>query len=436
MTTAPVLSDALRHGPRKPSTPVVDVAGVRMTAEAADFAESVEDLISAYVERAAKQVAAQAAARALEASRAGVRDMALDVNALRADLHALQRAAEPSAARPWEMGERAPFGALRTHRGSLWQCANRAGATAEPSPGADWLVVADGIAAIEVAPVVGDPRRTVIRVHTGAGATREVSLHVPAVVWRGTWSADTRYTKGDAVIRNGSSWVCVRGTLGGEPGKSDDWHLMSQRGKPGASPTPAAVARELASIALGVDLDAHAAAVETFGIETAERRAALPAPVSVGSLMSQVCGEAAKLLPRAAEVAGDDHFGDANSFAVEYSLGMVAMAASEPERIELHEDFARRVGTLIAWRRDAFAALDAVADAISRPRLGDASSLIRLCATAQSAPSDPRQRAIAATLGYAMGAPANLLGSEPASYAVGRLRALMDQSDLKLLPRV
>lgn len=49
---------------------------------------------------------------------------------------------------------------------------------------------------------------------------------------RGVWIKDARYVVGNLVSRNGSMWLCDNPTYE-EPGKSDDWSLVAQRGPKG-----------------------------------------------------------------------------------------------------------------------------------------------------------------------------------------------------------
>lgn len=55
----------------------------------------------------------------------------------------------------------------------------------------------------------------------------------PGLTYKAGWTEDTVYMEGDIVTRGGSAWYCNTDHTNGEPGSSEDWNLMVQRGQRG-----------------------------------------------------------------------------------------------------------------------------------------------------------------------------------------------------------
>jgi hypothetical protein len=55
----------------------------------------------------------------------------------------------------------------------------------------------------------------------------------PGMVWRGTWSGDETYVRGDVVTQQGGMWVCIASRSTGEkPGCGPTaWKLCVKRGR-------------------------------------------------------------------------------------------------------------------------------------------------------------------------------------------------------------
>jgi hypothetical protein len=53
--------------------------------------------------------------------------------------------------------------------------------------------------------------------------------------FRDTWRPDAIYVPGDVCIRRGSSWCCIKDSVGIPPGSgnTDQWRLMVERGRDG-----------------------------------------------------------------------------------------------------------------------------------------------------------------------------------------------------------
>ena len=143
-------------------------------------------------------------------------------------------------------GERGPEGYLRTvrtyvekdqyeerelvrHRNGLWQarCATRTTPSAESD---DWLLLAEGIAGIQVQSAA--PHSHQIELALSSGETHRLSIDVPRLNDCGTYNKQRAYVAGDSVLWNDVRWV-AKGATEGEPGKCDDWYVEAMRGPRG-----------------------------------------------------------------------------------------------------------------------------------------------------------------------------------------------------------
>jgi hypothetical protein len=122
-----------------------------------------------------------------------------------------------------------PAGRLATYRGGLWQALDDTGQ--EPGTGADWRLLANGIADISGFLDEDDPRLMTFAVNMSSGDTVNLAASLPIPVHRGPWQAEATYQPADEVFHNGSSWRARRETKSAPPG--DDWLLVASRGERG-----------------------------------------------------------------------------------------------------------------------------------------------------------------------------------------------------------
>lgn len=55
-------------------------------------------------------------------------------------------------------------------------------------------------------------------------------------IWKGTYSSTTAYKVGEAVLHDGSAWLCTKAGTGKTPSTSSTyWTLMAQKGNTGAT---------------------------------------------------------------------------------------------------------------------------------------------------------------------------------------------------------
>tara|TARA_R100000734_G_C3305211_1_gene95734 strand:- start:164 stop:916 length:753 start_codon:yes stop_codon:yes gene_type:complete len=50
------------------------------------------------------------------------------------------------------------------------------------------------------------------------------------IVWRGTYAGGTAYTPDDAVVLNGTSYICIANTTGNSPPNATYWNVLAQGG--------------------------------------------------------------------------------------------------------------------------------------------------------------------------------------------------------------
>jgi hypothetical protein len=60
----------------------------------------------------------------------------------------------------------------------------------------------------------------------------------PGLVWQGSWDESTKYSVGDAVSYQGSSFIATAANQDEAPDGSDVWHLLAQKGEPGTVGSP------------------------------------------------------------------------------------------------------------------------------------------------------------------------------------------------------
>ena len=53
------------------------------------------------------------------------------------------------------------------------------------------------------------------------------------IVWRGTYAGGTAYTPDDAVVLNGTSYICIANTTGNTPPNGTYWNVLAQAGTNG-----------------------------------------------------------------------------------------------------------------------------------------------------------------------------------------------------------
>lgn len=94
-----------------------------------------------------------------------------------------------------------------------------------------WHTIVRGIAEFEVH-LAEDQRTVTMRTAMTDGEVIERSVAVPTMIYRGVWQEGVAYAAGDAVTRDGSTWLAKTATLG-TPGGCDDWQLAVKRGRDG-----------------------------------------------------------------------------------------------------------------------------------------------------------------------------------------------------------
>jgi hypothetical protein len=60
------------------------------------------------------------------------------------------------------------------------------------------------------------------------------TIQLPAIVYRGVWTAVRGYEPGDSVTWRGSLWMCLRATSAKPDEASSDWQLAVKRGRNGS----------------------------------------------------------------------------------------------------------------------------------------------------------------------------------------------------------
>ncbi len=100
-----------------------------------------------------------------------------------------------------------------------------------PLEKAGWHVVVRGVDAITV-DLAEDLRSVTVRHALTDGAVVEKQVKVPALVYREIWREGT-YEQGDAVTRDGSTWICRVASTTATPGTSEDWKLAVKKGRDG-----------------------------------------------------------------------------------------------------------------------------------------------------------------------------------------------------------
>jgi hypothetical protein len=124
---------------------------------------------------------------------------------------------------------------LVTHRGGLWQALNNT--AEEPGVGADWRLIANGLADISGFQDENDPRLLTLAYQMSSGSTVNLEARFPLPLHLGKFETGKTYEPGDEVAWTGSTWRAVRPTSGEPP--SADWLLVAkagERGRRGAEP--------------------------------------------------------------------------------------------------------------------------------------------------------------------------------------------------------
>lgn len=128
-------------------------------------------------------------------------------------------------------GQSYPEGTIGLWGGGVWYARGQTRGT--PDNDTSWKLMVEGI-------------RDLIVEHTAEGChlefmlssgdIRGYDLTIPKVEHLGAWKPDTEYRELQEVAWNGATWRAIRGTLSEPP--SDDWRLVSQRGKSGPRGEP------------------------------------------------------------------------------------------------------------------------------------------------------------------------------------------------------
>lgn len=85
--------------------------------------------------------------------------------------------------------------------------------------------------------VVYDGERTLTHRYVRGERVKEVTVVFPVTIYRGVWTNETPYERGDQVSDGGSTWTALAASKGIKPGQrleaSRCWQLSSQRGRQG-----------------------------------------------------------------------------------------------------------------------------------------------------------------------------------------------------------
>lgn len=115
-------------------------------------------------------------------------------------------------------------GTFASHKGGLW----RAKTTTSGMDG--WELVCDGISGIDIAQ--GADRTVVIQCTKASGTAQNFTLNLPSLIYKGVYSAQIIYAKGDMVTFGGGVWHCD-GEAEGKPGEAKGWTLAVKKGRDG-----------------------------------------------------------------------------------------------------------------------------------------------------------------------------------------------------------
>ena len=136
-------------------------------------------------------------------------------------------------ARPYREGEAYDTGAVVTYSGGTWQARNK---TARRPPGrvGEWLLLAQGIRAINAYQSRTDPRDFGFTITFASGQAIDLPLYLPLPLHRGPYRAGERFITGDEVENDGATWRATRLQPEGAPDADNaDWQLVSARGRQG-----------------------------------------------------------------------------------------------------------------------------------------------------------------------------------------------------------
>jgi hypothetical protein len=126
-------------------------------------------------------------------------------------------------------GQGAPAGTWGVWNGGLWYA--RANTEAAPDRDASWMLMANGFAGAEFQ-VTKEGAEGVLALVLSDGSRKEFAIPLSPVEHLGPWTAGEIYTLNQEVAYNGCTWR-ARGRTGSEPGKDENWRLVSSRGKAG-----------------------------------------------------------------------------------------------------------------------------------------------------------------------------------------------------------
>lgn len=143
---------------------------------------------------------------------------------------------------PWSPRE-FRFGDKTTAAGGTWLCVARRGAREDDTPVPEspvWLSLTTGVSNISA--IRTSPSVIQINLELSDGKTETIDIHVPLLQLEGTYTEQRTYAPGQMVMKDGSTWAALRRVQPGEqPGRSDGWSLLAQRGKTGPAVSPSKV---------------------------------------------------------------------------------------------------------------------------------------------------------------------------------------------------
>ena len=121
--------------------------------------------------------------------------------------------------------------ALVKHRGGVWKALTET--VEEPGLSDDWVLVIDGINDAELTPSEKSNGDYTITHHMASGAQHTFDIPFPPVKDTGTWESGKTYEFFEGSRKDGHFWLNLKAENDGEPGSSDGWLLLGQRGNRG-----------------------------------------------------------------------------------------------------------------------------------------------------------------------------------------------------------
>ena len=124
-----------------------------------------------------------------------------------------------------------PRGTVAAFRGGVIRATRKTDPISDDLRAAGWMVLMDGVAAIDH--LQADERTLAIVTTRTSGATSRAELRSPTMIYREIYRDEIAYEPGDAVTWDGSLWHCQRATRDGRDGKDGAPGPQGREGPPG-----------------------------------------------------------------------------------------------------------------------------------------------------------------------------------------------------------